>query len=371
MSGGGGGEKTEKPTAQRLKKARNEGQVPRTAELSAWVGVLVATMVLPHLVTGLGDLVDQLLHGIQKVIVDPRPERGIELLRSAATGALWLLAPFFGVMIAVALVSHAAQGGIRVYPAKFKPKFSTLNPANGLKHLVSAHSAWTLAKTLLKFVVFGWIGYGQVSGFAQSMTTSGHWQLGASTAAAVDAVVHIMRVVAAVGVGLAIADFAMERRRIGKQLKMSHDEVRREHKQTDGDPMLKGMIRGKQREMSRNRMMADLGSADVVIVNPTHVAVALAYEPGKGAPRVVARGAGAAAARIREEAKELRLPLVQDVPLARTIFRSCRLGDEIPTELFEAVAGVFVFVAGLRMRGLLSGVHRNPAAGRDRPGVAA
>jgi len=109
-------------------------------------------------------------------------------------------------------------------------------------------------------------------------------------------------------------------------------------------------------------------------VAPRSIESSLAAREAAG--RVVAapevfRGAGAAAARIREEAKELRLPLVQDVPLARTIFRSCRLGDEIPTELFEAVAGVFVFVAGLRMRGLLSGVHRNPAAGRDRPGVAA
>ncbi|MBM6401446.1 EscU/YscU/HrcU family type III secretion system export apparatus switch protein [Phycicoccus sonneratiae] len=362
--------KTEKPTPQRLKKARRDGQVPRTVELSAWTAVLLASILLPRLVHGLGELVADLLQGVREVVLDPRPERGITVMRQAGVDALWLLAPFFGVMVAAALVSNAAQGGLRVYPGKFKPRFSVLNPGKGLKQLVSAHSAWTFAKTMLKFVVFGWIGYTQLRDAAVLMTSSGSWSLGAAAAAAVGAATHVLRVVAGVGLVLAAADYAAERRRIGTSLKMSPDEVKREHKQTDGDPFLKGMIRGKQRAMSRNRMLADLSSADVVLVNPTHVAVALKYEPGLGAPRVVARGAGAAAARIREEAAELRLPMVEDVPLARTVFRLCDIGDEIPSELFDAVAGVFVFVLGLRRRGVVGGVHRNPAAGRERVGVA-
>lgn len=362
--------KTEKPTPQKLKKARRDGQVPRTAELSAWVAVLLASVLLPRLVHGLGELVADLLQGLREVILDPRPERGITVLRQAGLDALWLLAPFFGVMIAAALVSNGAQGGLRVFPGKFKPNLKVLNPATGLKQLVSAHSAWTFAKTMLKFVVFGWIAYVQLRNVAMLMTSSGSWSLGAAAAAAVGAAVHVLQVVAGVGLVLAAADYAAERRRIGTSLKMSHDEIKREHKQSDGDPFVKAMMRGKQREMSRNRMLADLSSADVVLVNPTHVAVALKYEPGRGAPRVVARGAGAAATRIREEAAELRLPMVEDIPLARTVFRLCDIGQEIPSELFDAVAGVFVFVVGLRRRGIVSGIHRNPSAGRERVGVA-
>ncbi|MGG5259677.1 EscU/YscU/HrcU family type III secretion system export apparatus switch protein [Phycicoccus avicenniae] len=362
--------KTEKPTPQKLKKARRDGQVPRTAELSAWTAVLLASVLLPRLAQGLGDLFADLLHGVRDVIADPRPEQGTSLMRQATTDALWLLAPFFGVMVAAALVSNAAQGGLRFYPGKFKPNMKVLNPGKGLKQLVSAHSAWTFAKTMIKFVVFGWIGYTELRDVATLMTSSGAWSLGAAAGAAVEAAVHVLRVVAGVGLVLAAADYAAERRRIGTSLKMSPDEVKREHKQTDGDPFLKGMIRGKQRAMSRNRMLADLSSADVVLVNPTHVAVALKYEPGSGAPRVVARGAGAAAARIREEAAELRLPMVEDVPLARTVFRLCDIGEEIPAELFDAVAGVFVFVVGLKRRGITGGVHRNPAASRERVGVA-
>lgn len=366
-----GGDKTEKPTPQRLKKARNDGQVPRTQELNAWAGALAASMLVPWLVGGLADLVARMFAGIQEVVVEPTAERGIALLTTSAGDALVLVVPFLGVMVAVALLSHAVQGGLRVYPGLFKPRFSVLNPGKGLKRLFSAHAAWTLAKTLLKFVVFGWIGYVEVRAVAEQMLMSGEWALGASAAAGTQAALHVLRVVASVGFVLALADFAMERRRIGKELKMSFDEVKREHKQTEGDPFLKGAIRGKQREMSRNRMLSDLGSANVVLVNPTHVAVALAYETGQGAPRVVARGAGAAAARIREQAAELNLPMVQDVPLARTIYRTCDLGQQIPAELYGAVAGVFVFVAGLRRRGLLSGVHRNPAEAARRPGVAA
>jgi flagellar biosynthesis protein FlhB len=120
---------------------------------------------------------------------------------------------------------------------------------------------------------------------------------------------------------------------------MTKQEVKDEHKQAEGDPHVKGQRRARQLAMSRNRMMAEVGEADVVLVNPTHVAVALRYDPAKGAPRVVAKGAGAMAARIREEADRHRVPMVADVPLARTLHGACELGQEIPAELYAAVAG--------------------------------
>ncbi|QGN58007.1 flagellar biosynthesis protein FlhB [Nostocoides sp. HKS02] len=310
----------------------------------------------------MADQFDRTMADLQKVIVHPETDLATQVAHDAAIGVLAVLAPLLATMVVVAVVANAVQGGIRVYPGKFTPKFETLNPAKGLKNLVGAHAAWTFAKTLIKLVVFGWVAYAAVKGITERVTGAGQWSLGASAAAGTEATLSVLRTIAVVGIVLAAADYVMERRRVGSALKMSREDVKRENRMSEGDPLLKGLLRGKQRELSRNRMLADLGAADVVLVNPTHVAVALAYEPGRGAPRVVAKGAGLVAARIRAEAADRRLPLVEDVPLTRMLYRSCALGQEIPAELYDAVAGVFVFLMTLRQRGRTSGFHRNPGA---------
>jgi len=165
----------------------------------------------------------------------------------------------------------------------------------------------------------------------------------------------------AAGVGLAILDVVVVMRRNRKQTRMSLKEVKDENKRSEGDPLLKGAIRSKQMSMSRNRMMAAVADADVVLVNPTHVAVALRYEPGTGAPRVVAKGAGHVAARIRAKAGEHKVPMVEDVPLARALHGACELGQEVPEYLYTAVARVLAFVMALRRRGAAAGQHRMPA----------
>src|SRR5690242_9383586 len=141
------------------------------------------------------------------------------------------------------------------------------------------------------------------------------------------------------------------RPRTQKKLRMSKQEIKEEYRQTEGDPHIRAQIRAKQMAMARQRMMTDLASADVVLVNPTHVAVALRYDPAKGAPRVVAKGAGAVAAKIREVAAEKRIPMVQDVPLARALHKACDLGSEIPPDLYNAVARVLAFVMTLKAKG--------------------
>ena len=177
----------------------------------------------------------------------------------------------------------------------------------------------------------------------------------------------LLRTAVAAGLLLAAADVVVVIRRNRKKTRMSRQEIKDESKRSDGDPLLKGAIRSKQLAMSRNRMMAAIPTADVVLVNPTHVAVALRYEPGSGAPRVVAKGQGHVATRIRERATEHHVPMVADVPLARALHGACEVGDEIPEYLYTAVARVLAFVMALRRRGAAAGVHRVP----DRPGVAA
>jgi flagellar biosynthetic protein FlhB len=141
---------------------------------------------------------------------------------------------------------------------------------------------------------------------------------------------------------------------------MTKEEVKQEHKNTEGDPHVKGHIRAKQMAMARNRQMADVPTADVVLVNPTHVAVALRYDPERGAPRVIAKGQGAIAGKIRDLATEHRIPMVQDVALARALEKSVEVGQEIPADFYGAVAKVLAFVMSLKSRGSAAGLHRNP-----------
>jgi flagellar biosynthetic protein FlhB len=176
------------------------------------------------------------------------------------------------------------------------------------------------------------------------LAASGVLPLSATVARARDGLTTALYSAAVAGLLLALFDYAYQRRSVMKQLRMTFREVKDEVKQTEGDPMIKGAIRARQLAISRNRMLSAVVDADVVLVNPTHIAVALKYQPGMGAPRVVAKGAGAIAAKIRERAHEHRVPVVEDKPLARTLYRICELDEEIPTELYIAVAKILAFV---------------------------
>jgi flagellar biosynthetic protein FlhB len=153
-----------------------------------------------------------------------------------------------------------------------------------------------------------------------------------------------------VGLGIALYDWAFQYRQLMKQLRMTKEEIKQEGRESEGDPMLKAARRRRQIEMSRNRMMADVRTASAVIVNPTHFAVAVRYAPGSGAPTVVASGTDHVAARIKAEAARHRVPVVRDPPLARALYAACDIGDEIPAELYEAVARVLAFVMHLARR---------------------
>src|SRR3712207_2903799 len=187
----------------------------------------------------------------------------------------------------------------------------------------------------------------------------------------------MIRVVAVTGLVIAVVDYVIVRKRTMKELRMSKYEIGQEHKQSEGDPHVKAQRRAAQMAMSRNRMMSEVANADVLLVNPTHVAVALKYEADRGAPRVVAKGADEIASTLREKAAEARVPLVQDIPLARALHASCDIGQEVPAQLFTAVARVLAFVMQLDARGVRGGFHRPgfaapdveglPVAGRRRP----
>lgn len=364
-------QRTEKPTAKRRKEAVRDGQIPRSADVTAWLTVLSFTMLAGPTVGRLRGVFDGIMAQLPALMKDPQPVQAMELFSGAIGDAAMALAPALAVAVVVALVGGVGQGGLHISAKRFKPKFQHLNLGKGLKRMVGGQAAWNLAKTLIKFVVIGALAYQVVRGLVDQAMGSGLWSLSAAVDTTIDASMRLLRVVSMVGLLIAAADYLVERRRIGKSIMMSREEVKREHRQSEGDPHQKGVLRSKQREMSRNRMMASVASADVIIVNPTHVAVALAYEPGSGAPKVVAKGAGAMATRIREEAGRHRLPMVVDIPLARTLYRVCDLGQEIPADLYDAVARVLAFIMALRRRGSVSGVHQLGPSGRDQGGAPA
>ena len=355
-----GQERTEKATPRRMREARRKGRLQRSQDLSAWLGIGAGALVLPLVLTGGSGAARDQMRAVQEIVAAPDPEAAVvafgEGLRSVPTP----LAPLLAVVVLAAIVATAAQGGLHVSVHRLKPRFEQFNIPKGVKRIVGAQAAWQGVKAALKAGAIGLVLWTVVQGMVPLLLGSGTHSLRQVLDVVGDGASNLLRTAVVAGLALAAADVAVVMRRNRKQTRMTRREVLEEHKQTEGDPLVKGQIRSRQLAMSRNRMIADVASADVVLVNPTHVAVALRYTPGTGAPRVVAKGAGHVAARIRAKAAEKHVPMVEDVPLARALHAACELGQEVPPDLYVAVARVLAFVMALRRRGAATGTHRAP-----------
>jgi flagellar biosynthetic protein FlhB len=361
------GEKTEKATPKRRKESRKEGQVARTQELGGWASMLAVGMAAPamvkHEINALRDLM------ITSFTLGDRATTGkaLLLLGQAGKHVLITLVVLGSAIMVIGVASALAQGGFYLATKSVKPSLSKLNPIKGFKRVFGPHALWEGAKMMLKTGFVALIVYLAIRAVVPMIGGLVPMQTVVDSASA--EALTLIRNIGLAGLGMAALDYVIQRRRVGKQTRMTKDEVKQEHKQTEGDPLVKSAIRSRQRAAARNRIMADVGLADVVLVNPTHVAVALRYEPEKGAPRVVARGAGAIAAKIRDRATEESVPMVRDVPLARALYTSTKVGQEIPAELFAAVAQVLAFVISRRTRGQRGGQHRSPRAEGELPAV--
>ena len=352
-----GDDRTEKATPRRRKEARREGRgQPRSPDIGAWLSLLVIAMLLPHAMRSATSLFRRLMVEATAGFQDPTAATARRVLRDGLTGVVGVLAPLLLAGALVAIVAAAAQGGIHLAPKKLKPDFKHLNPIQGIKRLFGVQTLWEAVKSVLKTAVCGLVLWVAVRHMLPHLALSGGLPLSAITGSTSDAIVTMVRLAAIAGIAIGLADYVVARRRTEKSIRMTKHEVKQEHKQSEGDPHMRSAMRSRQIRMSRNRMMADVATADVVLVNPTHVAVALKYEPQRGAPRVVAK--------IRERASEHRVPMVEDVPLARALHRSCEIGQEVPAELFQAVARVLALVMSLKRRGSAAGLHRPSLAGR-------
>ncbi len=360
-------EKTEKATPRKLKESRKEGKVARTPELGAWSAILVVAM-LAHLLVGRGlDQIRTLMTRSLMAIAEPQMSTALTLMHDGTMIFLTLTVLLGALIMLVSVALAVAQGGLFFATKSLKPKASRLSPLAGAKRMFGPHALWEGTKMLIRsslVALFVWRAVNEVL-----PVVGGLMPVMVTVRIAADAATGLMRDVALAGLVAAAVEYGIQRRRTGKQVRMTKKEVRDEHKQSEGDPMVRSAIRSRQLAAARNRMMADVATADVVLTNPTHVAVALRYQPEKGTPRVVAKGAGVMAARIRELAEEHRVAMVADIPLARALHASCEVGQEIPAPLFHAVAQVLAFVLSRRAAGSTGGRHQSPRLAADLPEV--
>lgn len=343
------GEKTELATPKRMKEVREKGQLSKSQDVTAWLGVGAAALMLPTTIErGAAAGTDQMFM-ISTLAAAPDTDVAVQALGNGLTSMADVLTPFFVVVVVVVLGGAALQGGIHF--KKFTGKYEQFNVITGMKRVFGGQALWEGVKVLAKTAVVGFVLYLVIQGLMPVLMTAGGLPVSELMVAATGGAAALLQAAVVAGLVLAAADVFVVMRRNRKKTRMSKKEVKDENKAAEGDPLIKSQRRSRQIMMSRNRMIASVTDADVVLVNPTHVAVALKYEPGRSAPRVVAKGLGHVALRIREQADTDRVPIVQDIPLARALHAACEIGEEIPADLFNAVARVLAFVMALKARG--------------------
>lgn len=356
-------ERTEEATHKRMKEVREKGQLSRSQDLTAWLGIGGAGAMMPVTIERASQAGTDQMFTVGMIAAQPDPLVALEALGQALASFTTILGPFFIVVVIVVLAGAASQGGVHL--KKFTGKYEQFNLVNGVKRVFGLQALWEGVKALLKTAVVGGVLYAVVQTMTPVLMSAGGLSVASLLDTAGDGATMLLQSAVVAGIGLAIADFYVVMMRNRKKTRMTKKEVKDENKNSDGDPLIKSQRRSRQLAMSRNRMIAAVAGADVVMVNPTHFAVAIKYEPGKSAPRVVAKGAGQIAARIREQAETDKVPIVKDIPLTRALHSACELGDEIPAELYTAVARVLAFVMSLKARGTSTGgVHTGPDANR-------
>ncbi len=344
-------EKTEPPSPKRLEQAREEGQVARSPELGTFAVMATGVAALWLL----GDRVAEGMWSVMRAAMsfdrvaafgDRSP---IERLGEQGVAALQVLWPVLGVLAISAVIGALLMNGWLFTFKALEPKLSRLNPLKGFQRMFSLPSLVELGKAIAKATLIGGLA-------ALALYIHADAFLGLASEPSGAALGHAVRllavVVATVVIGLAVIaaiDVPYQIWNHRRKLRMTKDEVKRERKEQEGDPLLKSRIRSLQREAARKRMMGEVPKADVVVTNPVHYAVALSYQEGRQtAPKVVAKGSRLIAARIREIATEHRVPVVEAPPLARALFHHTEIGDEIPETLYTAVAEVLAYVFQLR-----------------------
>ncbi|SEH35075.1 flagellar biosynthesis protein FlhB [Magnetospirillum fulvum] len=346
-------DKSEQPTDRKLDNARKEGQVATSIEVRTWAG-LMGTLVVVALMAGplAHDLNALLLPFIERPhAFDMTPSGLGRTLTDVTFETLLLLLVPLSLLLVLGVVSVVAQNGLLLVPKRIMPDFNKINPMKGLTRLLSMNNLVEFLKSLFKVTTAGIVVFVVLSGRINEYVGLAALDLPTILDYLRRQILHMMIIAMLLVTALAAADWAYQRMSFTKKMKMSKQEVKDEHKQTEGDPMIKGRLRNLRMQRARSRMMSAVPTADVVVTNPTHYAVALKYDmETMGAPRLVAKGADLIAKRIRELAEEHEIPVVENPPLARALFATVDIDAEIPPEHYKAVAEVIGYVMKLKGR---------------------
>ncbi|MGN0408505.1 MAG: flagellar biosynthesis protein FlhB [Bacteroides sp.] len=354
---GPGGEKTEEPTAKKLGDARKEGQVAKSKEIITAFMLLALFVLVKYYVGSLGSRMIECFSKFYSLFpqIISNSEYGMRMIDTTGimemgmTEVINMAVPFFIVAIIIGVLGNALQQKWMITTKPLAPKFSKMNPINGIKRLFSVRQLFEVAKSIVMIIVIGAVVYSTIKDKLSILYTFYDISLYEALSITGDIIVDLGIKISVIFILVGIIDLIYQRRKFREDMKMTKQEVKDEFKNSEGDPQVKSQIRRKMQQFSRRRMMAELPEADVVITNPTHFAVALKYESNKGkAPVVIAKGADYLAFDIREKAKEYGIEIVENKPLARILYNNVEVGAEIPPELYQAVAEVLAFVYSLK-----------------------
>ncbi|MCR5824380.1 MAG: flagellar biosynthesis protein FlhB [Lachnospiraceae bacterium] len=350
----GGGEKTEEPTAKRLEDARKEGQVGKSQELVT-AGMLFALFLSVKVFSGF--IVDNLMKAFPEiygsmhayVVEEPNIGYPIAVVRTGMVRILLACLPIFVLAVFMALGVNLLQVKWKPTAKPLQPKLSKISPLRGLKRMFSLDKLFDLGKAIIKIVLITYIAYNGIIKDVDKIKIIYELELWPAVTYICNLIINIGLKIAAIYLIVGFADFLYHKWKFHKDMKMTKQEVKDEFKQQEGDPQVKGKIKSKMREASQRRMMQKVPEADVVITNPTHFACAIRYDKEVSkAPVLIAKGADYLAQKIKDAAKENKIPIVENKALARMLYYNVDLDSEIPEELYQMTAEVLAYVYGLK-----------------------
>jgi len=343
------GDKTEEPTSKRRSDAKKKGQVGRSTELSTAFVLLIGFFTIKMLAQSIyNELYAYMTYIFGHLDQTLDVENIVNLFLEASIVFGKTALPIMLAIMLIGLGINFFQVGLNFNTEKLEPKLSNLNPINGVGRMFSKRSLVELVKSLLKIIVIGAFLYMVLKDQILAMPQFIYYDLDTSLGQMINIVLKMAFQICGVIMVIGVLDYGYQKWQTTQDLKMTKQEVKDEFKQTEGDPQIKGKIRQKQRQMAMARMMKEVPKADVIVTNPTHFAVALEYHKGMTAPKVLAKGQDLVAQKIKAIGRENHVPLVENVPLARALYRTTEIGDFIPQELYQSVAEVLAYVYRLK-----------------------
>jgi flagellar biosynthetic protein FlhB len=351
MADDSAGERTESATPRRREKAREKGQVPKSQEVNSLfvlgAGTVMLLVLSRYLTESIGRNAAYLFSEAHILRVDNLGGLRVMLVGNLRSMGL-TLAPIVAVVLVAAIGANLMQVGLKLSPGALAFDVSKLNPITGMKRFFQKRTFAELVKSVFKVGLIGFLSYLVIKGLLSKLIAAPLLSLPGIVELAQNSFRHLMTILLALMAVIALADWAYQKWQFEQDVKMSRQELKEEAREYEGDPQVKARIRALQYETARKRMLADVPRADVVLTNPTHFAVALKYEQGAPAPIVLAKGADYMAQKIKDIAKQSRVPVIENKRLARALYHEVKVGRLIPESLFQAVAEVLAYVYRLK-----------------------